>query len=217
MELKKFFLDLFFPISCIGCNHPEVLICPECFRQIKINPSVMGENYRGRYLDGVWSATDFSDVLVQKIIHNYKYRFVKDLSEVTGALLNCYLDQLILAGAWPTVELVMPVPLTVKRQLRRGFNQSALVAGTVSQKLDLALVTDVLLRKRQNTQVGLTARQRQYNIKDAFVVIDPAAVKNKTILLIDDVVTTGSTLDECGRVLKLAGAKKVLALTIARK
>ncbi len=215
MDLKKFFLDLLFPVSCIGCGKAEFLVCSNCLQKIRVKPEVQADNINYRLLDGVWSVADYHDLLLQKIIYHYKYKFIKDLDGILGGLVERYLNQLIAARTWPKIDIVIPVPLSSKRQRYRGFNQSELIARQISQKLNLPLETKLLLRKWQNPQVGLTAIDRQQNIKDAFKINQAKSVRRCQILLVDDIITTGATLEECSRVLKTAGAKKVFALVIA--
>jgi ComF family protein len=111
-------------------------------------------------------------------------------------------------------DLLAPVPLHPKRIKNRGFNQSLLLAqafpGTV-------LAREALIRTRHTApQVGLNPKERQDNVKGALSVTDPARVKGKSVLLIDDLYTTGSTVKECARVLRKAGARRVEVLTVAR-
>ena len=123
----------------------------------------------------------------------------------------CYPE---LAGA----EVVMPVPLFVKRQRSRGYNQSELLARYFAAGTGLTFQTGVLVRSRDTvsqTQLGRAARLA--NMTGAFTCVCPPAVKGKVVLLIDDVATTGATLEGCAQALKAAGAKQVLAYTYARE
>ena len=115
------------------------------------------------------------------------------------------------------VDLLIPVPLHFSRLLKRKYNQSAVLCDALS-KLSHIPANYKALKKTKHTlpQVSCNGKQRLKNVRNAFDVIHPEMVKNKRIVLIDDVFTTGSTLKECARVLKKAGAKSVDALTIAR-
>jgi len=116
---------------------------------------------------------------------------------------------------WP-VDVLMPVPLGKKRLKERGYNQVALVARPLAFQLGFMYVPDAL-RKRRDTrsQVGLTLAQRSKNVHEAYEA-DPNVVKDKTVLLMDDVATTGSTISACTTALRSAGVKDVYVLTIAR-
>jgi ComF family protein len=109
------------------------------------------------------------------------------------------------------------VPLYRTRQRQRGFNQSALLAGAVARTLGRPLLRRALVRLRPTaTQTHLTAAERMHNVEDAFRVRDGRAVEGRRMLLVDDVMTTGATLDECAAVLMASGTKDVVCLTLAR-
>jgi ComF family protein len=111
----------------------------------------------------------------------------------------------------------MPVPLHTSRLRSRGFNQALFLSAAISRHLSVTLDRRTLKRKRRTaSQVGLSEAQRSSNVKDAFFVSRPEAVRNASILLIDDIYTSGSTVDECARVLMAAGAGAVDVLTLAR-
>ena len=114
-------------------------------------------------------------------------------------------------------ELLMPVPLHWRRLFKRKYNQSALLAKKLAKKYDKVYDPLTLVRVKSTLSQGhLSPKERQKNIKNAFRVKDPKKIKGKHILLIDDVFTTGATVDECAKVLLKAGAKSVDVLTIAR-
>jgi ComF family protein len=123
------------------------------------------------------------------------------------------------AGLWPEVDVIAPVPLHRWRLLRRRYNQSVLMGRAISKRVGISFSPDILIRKRHTVVQGhLNASERHKNVASAFTV-HPKRKNNvlgKTIMLIDDVYTTGSTVNECARVLKKAGADKVYVLTLAR-
>lgn len=111
----------------------------------------------------------------------------------------------------------MPVPLHVQRLREREFNQSALLANPLSHHLGLPLVLGQLMRIRQTVpQTSLTRKERLTNLREAFAVPQPEKIRGKTILLVDDVMTTGTTIHECANTLLRAGAGQVYAVTLAR-
>lgn len=117
----------------------------------------------------------------------------------------------------PPVNVIMPVPLHAQRLREREFNQSALLANPLSQHLGLPLVLGQLIRIRQTVpQTSLTKKERLTNLRRAFSVTQPEKIRGKTILLVDDVMTTGTTIHECAKTLLRAGSGQVYAITLAR-
>lgn len=153
---------------------------------------------------------------LRDLVHLLKYHQVKPAARFLGKLLNGVLANLTL----PESLLVIPVPLWTGKRRIRGFNQAeeiarALVGGTASTRIQLD--TASLVRQRETvSQTGLTRHQRRANVRGAFVVVRHGAVQGKSILLVDDVMTTGTTAGECARVLMKAGAKEVFVATVAR-
>ncbi len=161
----------------------------------------------GEYRDGV-----------RGLIHLLKYESVTPVAGPLGGMLAQAITEL-LAGSVDAEPLLMPVPLHKSRRRSRGFNQSELIARAAAKRLPqkLELACDALVRQRDTvSQVGLTREERIANVRDAFRVAAPAGVRGRDVVLIDDVMTTGTTLSECARVLKQAGAERVWAATVAR-
>ncbi len=148
---------------------------------------------------------------LREAIHLYKYRPLRAL----GAPLAAWMAGQVQIDQRP--DLVLPVPLHRKRLKQRGFNQALLLAQGIARKFTFELSYDNLLRTRQTRpQVELSGEERSANVKDAFGLLRPKEIEGKGILLIDDVFTTGATMNECARVLKTAGALAVVAFTLAR-
>lgn len=149
------------------------------------------------------------------LIHLLKYERVMPVSAALGRMLAHVISELI-GDAHP---VLIPVPLHNRRRRSRGFNQSELIARAAGSYLPqrLELLHGTLIRQRDTiSQVGLSREERIENMRDAFRVVQPSRVKGREIVLVDDVMTTGTTLSECARVLKQAGAKRVWAATVAR-
>jgi len=147
-------------------------------------------------------------------IHEFKYMQKSYLARSFGPLLASFASTHF--GAQDNL-LVMPVPLHPRRLRERGFNQSLLLARHVSSGLHAQLDFLSLRRVRYTRpQTELSKDERRKNVKMAFAVSDKKAVKGRNVLLVDDVATTGNTLNECARVLKKSGAEKVLCVTLAR-
>jgi len=151
---------------------------------------------------------------IRDMIHAFKYNQRTHL-RYPLALLAMEGMSKIMASHAP--QLIVPVPLHSSRLRQRGFNQAVLLGKVMSQQLSLPLLPDTLARTRQTEpQIKLSAADRRLNVKGAFTVKKQVNVVGKRVLLLDDVMTTGSTMDECAKELKKAGAVVVIAATIAR-
>ncbi len=215
-NLKKFVLDLLFPIQCLGCGQYDEWLCCDCFKKIKfgsdLTPSLL-KNYKP-YLEDVWVATDYSQKIIQRALQNYKYNFIIELGRPLGQLLVEYLKT---SNKNINFDFIVPVPLAKKRLVWRGFNQAEILAKTVGDFLGLPVATKLIFRKKYTRpQVGLAAKDRRLNVSGIFDLKQNQHILDKNILLIDDVVTTGSTLGECAKVLKKAGAKRIYGLVVAQ-
>ncbi len=114
-------------------------------------------------------------------------------------------------------DLILPVPLHIKRLRQRGFNQALLLARKIFPEDKEKIQFDILLRQADTpTQTGLSGKERRKNLKNAFIIKRPSEITGKNILILDDVFTTGSTCNECAQALKKAGAAKVEILTVCR-
>lgn len=193
-------------------------------------------------LDGVWIAALYDDKLISQAIKSLKYHFISSLAGVLGKMLISFTDKLInKAGiasrnlkdgvAWQDFNqarnaplailnfkdnLIIPVPLSGKRRRWRGFNQAELLARVVAEKYSLEMDNRDLIRiKHKKPQAKLNEVQRLENIKDCFAW-QGGNLNNRNIILIDDVVTTGATLNECAGILKANGAGEVWGLVVAK-
>ncbi|MCK4635331.1 MAG: ComF family protein [Candidatus Moranbacteria bacterium] len=227
-KTKKIFLDLFFPINCLGCGKFDQWICddchktfpilteqhcPICEKEITQNGEVClnCQKYYKINLKGVFIISIYKDALLKKSIHHFKYKFIEKISEPLALLIA----QALQNSEHPIPDLIIPVPLHKQRLRWRGFNQSESLARDLDLKIPI--VTNSLIRKNNTIpQVKMKNRkQRLENLNDAFCVENPEIIKNKKILLIDDIITTGTTLSVCAKILKQVGAEEVRALVIA--
>lgn len=226
-------LDILFPKTCGGCNSWGSYFCDKC--QLKTDQSALvcpicekasigGVTHKSclrKYsLDGLWFLGDYKDPL-KKVIQKLKYKFV---SEVGECLVEFTLNYWARYSPWffeeikqdPYSWIITSVPLHPKRQRWRGFNQSEKLAVLISKRLGLDYIPTLKRTRFTKPQMSLLAKDRALNIKGAFELNPSVDIRNKNILIIDDVWTTGSTIKECGLVLKRNNAKKVWAITIAR-
>jgi ComF family protein len=244
-EIREFILDTLFPIRCISCKKEGAWLCEGCFGKIRIKDDHVcgvcekiitpdgrtclackklphrqtGRQSGKNSIDGLIVATSYLDLSVSRAVHLYKYNFVSDLHQPLGDLLVSALRKTDI----PLPEIILPVPLHPRRLRWRGFNQSALLANCIASKLlpgtNLVVDETLLLRTRYTTpQMGIKDyKNRSQNIAGAFSVSDSEKVKGKTFLLVDDIATTGSTIFQCAKALKDAGASEVFAIVIARQ
>jgi ComF family protein len=153
---------------------------------------------------------------LRDLVHLLKYHHVKPAARLLGKLVSG-----VIANAdLPPDLLVVPVPLWTGKRRTRGFNQAeqiaqALVRGAASTRIQLD-TTSLVRRRETASQTGLTRHQRRANVRGAFAVVRREALRGRSILLVDDVMTTGTTAGECARVLLRAGAKEVFVATVAR-
>lgn len=232
-KVKNFLLDLLFPIECLACQKYGSWLCPACFQKLPIKTSfeclVCNQNtFQGQVhetcqkkspLSGLVVALTWKQSLVKNLIHKYKFNCLKDLAEPLACLMIKKIEATPLFSAWlkQNKPLLMPVPLHQRRLLERGFNQANELAIKIAENYNLKLAGNILRRtKKTKPQTTLKAKKRLINVQNAFALTDPAFIKNKNIILIDDVATTGATLNEAARTLKKAGALKIWGLVLAR-
>lgn len=212
-----FLLDLLYPPCCGGCDkHGEGWWCAACDAQ---TPWLSGDESRtmltlptGESLT-VISAAQFASPL-REGIHRFKYESQPQLAEAFAARMRAIWD----AGdrSAEAADVIVPVPLHASRLRERGFNQSLLLARHIGERAGIPTTPQALQRVRATQQQAqLDAQGRQANVRGAFVARSEL-VTGKAIALVDDVFTTGATLMECASVLYQSGARRVIALTLAR-
>mgnify|MGYP002385927606 FL=1 len=244
--IKTFLLDTLFPISCISCGKDNVWFCDECLQKIELLSfqvcpkceKIITENGNAcrncksiSSLDGLLVACRYKNSspdnqnILAKLVHLYKYRFIEDLHMPLGKILI----KAILQSQLPIPDIIIPIPLHPRRLRWRGFNQSDLLAGYIGNHLTANFTIPIendWLRRKKFTQPQMKIKkytERLANLQDAFF-LDPNIIDNtkkslhgKTILLVDDIATTGATLFECAKILKTSGVKKVFAIVLARQ
>jgi ComF family protein len=226
-KLKGTALDLLFPRWCLGCGREGDFICAACLKSLpgikpplcpkcglpqphaRLCPGCTGWQAE---IDGIRSPFRFEGV-IRQAVHELKYRNLRAVAGLFGRLLNDYLS----ANPLPA-EVIVAVPLHPKRLRERGYNQSLLLARELAKLSRLPLVEDCLIRERHSPPQARTAsvKERRKNVAHAFACRD-RRLKGKAVLLIDDVSTSGATLDGCARALKKAGAASVWGLVLARE
>ncbi len=243
ISFQKFILDTLFPITCLSCQKPDIWLCPSCLHKIEIlttqvcpycekNITPAGhiclpckinflKKNQSPPLDNLLVATSYIKHNIAHLVHLYKYNFVTDLSVPLAQLLI----KALLQNNLPLPDLIIPVPLHPRRLRWRGFNQATLLANYTGRNLTPNFpipVLDNLIIRQKYTPPQMKIKnyhQRKKNIAGIFTfsTSHQKKIKDKTILLVDDICTTGSTLLECGKILKKNGARSVFGIVIARQ
>ncbi len=224
-RLGRVALDLLFPPRCVGCGRGGVFLCdvcvaalppaapPRCPRCWQPGADDCLDCRRAPpAFDGLRSAFVYEGT-ARELVHAFKFRAMTALAGPMASLMAEAVRRHELR-----VDLVAPVPLSGLKQRLRGYNQAEALARVLARKLDLPLQSRALVRRRhappQTRSADVEARRR--NVADAFVCREQG-IAGRRVLLVDDVTTTGATLDACASALKAAGARSVWALTFARE
>lgn len=235
IDFLTFIIDLLFPKQCINCGKYGRYVCKFCNNKyifpiseischvckkpilIDINTSIHDKCKKRSTLLGVYSCIKYSK-LAKKLIQEVKYALYFDvINEITDIMISC-IDLNYVKNS-----IFVPVPLFKFKERKRGFNQTMLIAKSLRKKLiKLGVETEIiqLIKRERNTktQVGMSRIERKQNLKSAFALNKNKLqnLSDRKIILIDDVFTTGTTLEECSRVLYLNRIKNVYGLTFAR-
>jgi ComF family protein len=221
------FISLLFPRICYGCgNHllrNENLICTDCyisiprtnFHRLRENP--VAQLFWGRCMIEKAAAFSFytRGSRIRKLIHNFKYKGIKEIGHELGRI---YAISLKGSGFFEDIDLIVPVPLHPSRHRSRGFNQSELISSGISEVAGLPVDLKSFRRTSvSDTQTRRSRYERWMNVEGIFNVTCPEVFRGKHILLVDDVITTGSTIESCAaELLKIEGVKiSVIALAAA--
>ncbi len=234
--------NILLPSYCINCNSRLIteenpFYCPACWATLPRierpfcslcgtpHPTAIGFGTRSnfpckkcrtqpnRYIETIQSPLQYKGIARDAIL-KFKFNKKRSMAEPLGAVLREWIETEM---ADEHFDLIIPVPLHPFRLQRRGFNQSLLLAEQIINTFEGAKLSETLIRIRPTiTQTILPVNERKKNVHGAFQVRDPNEIKGKKILLIDDIVTTATTVTECARILKKNGATSVNVLSIAR-
>jgi len=250
--LKNFLLDLIFPRYCLGCKKElssgveNTQICGDCLAKIHLNsgtqchicglrnPQGTCQKCRRKTpLKGLFAASRYEDPVLKEMIHLFKYQSVESLKKPLAELIIDYLKKELLIFPVPTLNrssdtkgqsppILVPIPLTRRRKLSRGFNQSELLAEEIGAFLNCPVINLLKRKKFTSPQAEISDwQERKENISGAFIIapniniIGFGNLYNKAIL-IDDVATSGATLEEAAMVLKNVGIKEIYGLVVAK-
>lgn len=221
-------VDFIYPPECVLCHCPGAFVCDRCAKSVRTisapycpvcgcpgTTSSASCSHCARHplesLDLIRSVAKYEDDTLRTLIHNFKYEFLPILGKSLAPwLATCYtINQM-------NAQIIVPVPLHKSRQKFRGYNQSAVLAEALASYINVPVDATTLLRiKKTKIQMTLNASDRRRNVASAFRCHSDA-LAGKSVMLIDDVCTTGATLDACASALKKTGVSAVMALTLAR-
>jgi competence protein ComFC len=218
--------DFVYPPNCLLCGggfDEGRWLCPACLAKVRGSRRVVfhekAEDFQylagGRYFDGIFTAWEFNQEL-ESLIHFIKYSGMKNLARFLGlsageaiAKDKDFRDR--------RFQWMLPVPLHKVKLRERGYNQSAWICVGLSEATGVPVLKKGLFRKKYTqTQTGKSGEERQKNVEDAFGIEGQELIQGKSILLVDDVSTTGSTINSCAGIIKDAGAECVFGVALAR-
>lgn len=216
-------LNFFLPCFCKQCNikldDTSELLCDECKPLLNyLTHSNLNElykkNFSDSYIDEIISTFGYIDENpIQPLIHALKYNANFKSSDYLIRLILEYHNNF---KNYSHIDLIIPVPLHKKKELIRGYNQSFILAKSLNQKTNINVANNILIRKKfTESQTKFNKTERLNNVSSAFYITNEKIIKGKNILLLDDVITTGATINECAKVLKQKKANKVIAFSIA--
>ena len=234
IKIKDAVFDVLFPPICVNCRQMLIdaknYLCDNCFRSIKLNASLFCPFCRARLADNkkicnhskkdfpyyyfLAAAGNYDDPILRNLIHCFKYQKFENIAPFLGEIIIKYIENCKLK-----IEnfIIIPIPLHFWREKQRGFNQSKLIAEYVAKKLNLRLVGALKRAKNNKPQAkSKNSEERNKNVEGIFKIINPDLIRGKNIILIDDVFTSGATINEAVKILKQSGVKRIITLVLAK-
>lgn len=207
-------LKIIYPKICISCQSDiqddKKLICSRCLDQIK--PSAKIHKPLPHLYSNISTMFEY-DGCIKDIILNWKYKYYVGLENILKKIIISHLKQ---NPSIPKVDLLIPVPLHTLKYFKREFNQSEKIAKWISSEFRIPVISNNLVRTKNTKPMKLLdTNQRRNNISHAFKVLNPEIFKNKSCLLVDDIFTTGATINECSRAVKKCKPLDIKVLTVA--
>lgn len=225
MNIFSAFINLFYPQLCHGCGEDPIgsgqFLCFRCHADL---PFTHYENHRqnktevnfyGRVkIESAMSLLYFSkNMIVQNMMHEFKYQGQQELGLFLGRLLG---RALIASPAFTTIDEIVPLPLSARKQKMRGYNQAELLCDGIGEIMGKPVSTQNVIRFRDtDTQTKKHRRERWENVEGIFAVREPELLRGKHLLLVDDVITTGATLEACAQVILRVEDTKLSIATLA--
>lgn len=214
-KLINFILDFVFPQFCLNCKTEGSIFCASCQKKIKIKKPEKNPwtNYCHLYFDACYVCLDYKNNNIDKLIHAYKYNYLENIAFILADILY---------RQYQNIELdkncvISNIPLHPHKKRLRGFDQTELLAKKLSNLAGVKYESLLTRVKKTKDQAKLNKKQRQNNTYDAFAIKNPSdKMLGQTIILIDDVTTTGFTLGSAAKKLREAGYQKIICLVLAK-
>lgn len=205
-EIFYWFLNTLFPTECVSCTARGPDICEQCINGL-LPPKE--KNY-----EWIFSIGNYHDPVMKNIMWHIKRMPNERASRIVAQL---FADTVLNRPKNPDDWLYIPIPISRTRSRERGYNQSELLGSWVSVSFGFPLIKNCLIKSRHTKKQGISKskEERMVNITDSFSVSHPEFIKDKCVIIIDDITTTGSTLVEARNILLEAGARRVTAWTVA--
>jgi len=219
MSFFKNVFDVFFPKICLSCNDAlassEEVICVKCRHDLPLtnfsfeSDNLVEKSFYGKYpiKNGTALFYFYKQGTVQKLIHNLKYKNQQQVGAFVGNWLS---EEMLEGNRFKDIDYIIPVPLHKNKLIKRGYNQVTTFGRSLSKKLSIPFKDDILVRvSYTKTQTKKIRLDRWKNVQELFYVPNPSKTENKHILLIDDVITTGATLEACCNAFKNSTGIKI--------
>ena len=221
----KLFTDIIFPIECVGCGQANEFFCSPCVSKIKIfpvrtchycrKPQAFGKTCdqcsNKNRLDGLFILGPYDQPILKEAIHSWKHERVKEI----GNILGLWLADRLAHSFFRENSIITHIPLRRQRQFDRGFNQSEQLSLILAGKFQIPAKSPLIKIKDTKPQSSLNREKRLLNIRGVFAPAKDAKLSGENIILIDDITTTGATMEEACRVMKKAGTKSVWGIALA--
>jgi competence protein ComFC len=218
-EIPRAALNIVFPSYCQGCkaNLPyddTLFLCKNCIEKLRLDTnSTYTSGDENSYFDKAYHCCHYNG-LIKELIHRFKYN--KKIF-IRHALTDLLYELFTLNIASSNIDLITAVPMHPVDERKRGFNQSYILAKGLSEKTGIEFINDAVIKyRRTGEQVRLKRNRRIENTKNAFTVKKGLDLKGRRILIVDDVFTTGATINECAKALNLYNTDRIYALTLAK-
>lgn len=208
-------VDVFYPKVCGACGKiTKESICSKCQLELKKYQEDKIYNYTDQSFTRQYSLFRYEGKIRQMLI-SYKFG---DQPYLYESFVNLLLKDKKIWGFFKSCDIIIPVPVSKKRKRKRGYDQMTLLAKGIAKKVPSVSVVSNVLQKEKDTisQSTLQRKERKTNVVGSYTITNTSQIQHKKVLLLDDIFTTGSTAQECSRILKLGGAKEIQVITIAK-